>query len=184
LVPGESGATEVLVLSYEKDLSWLPGLNYDRVPMNRKSLTWLVMMAYLPLGFGCAAQSDSNSKQLRELTEQVRGLQATTDRLQERLSALENSRTKERGPAVVTTPPMDTPNLPVVRMGAETVLPSVEASAVSNSSEEPRPLIVGEGSRIETRTSGSEASVLPPSPRRGKDTKRSSGATDPGKTSP
>lgn len=173
-------------------MSWFDGLNYDPCPMTRTPpLSWL-LVAVLPLAFGCAAQSDDRGKQIVQLSEQVRRLQATTDRLQERLSALENARAREaeRPPRVTQLAPEIPTGLPVVKMSSEPGSSSPEASSTTTDDDEPRPLIVGEGARIETRTSGAETSAPGASPRRAKDKpatdssiKRSNATTESGKKS-
>lgn len=160
--------------------------------MTRTPRLPLLLFAVVPLALGCAAQTDDRGKQITQLSEQVRRIQATTDRLQERLSALENIRVREaeRKPHVTQLPPDVPAGLPVVKMQPEAGAPSAEVPSTTPEEEEPRPLIVGEGARIETRTGGIDAPTTGSSPRRTKEksatdgsVKRSNATTDVGKKS-
>jgi hypothetical protein len=113
------------------------------------------------LGFtvGCASQSDAAHKQVEELEGRVRRLQALSDRLEERVVAVEASlkvgtRTN-RSPMASTD--ISRPELPVVQMAPTAPPPSAPDAAPED--EEPRPLIVGEGSRVEARSGGTVTSV-------------------------
>lgn len=176
----------------EKDLSGFLGLNYDHQPMTRPLAKHLAFAAMVPLALGCASQSDSNAKQVRDLSEQVRRLQSMTDRLEERLSALENARGKSQPRLTSSMSPPDTvPDLPVVRASPDTASTAADVRSSQPESEESRPLIVGEGTRVETRNSGNESAVVTAA-RRAKEksgneptkAKRANGATEPGKKSP
>ncbi len=177
----------------KKDLSWFPGLNYDPHPMTRSLVLRSAFAPLLLLGMGCASQSDNSGRQVRELTDQVRRLQSTTDRLEERLAAIENARQRDaqRPPPTVSLA-SELPNLPVVKVNPDSSVSANEARPIAGDGDEPRPLIVGEGSRIETRSSGNESTSVTPAPRRPKDksatepttTKRPNGAMDSGKKSP
>lgn len=153
--------------------------------MTRSILVGLACSALLLQLVGCAAQSNNQTKQINELSEQVRRLQATTDHLQERMSALENLRAREseRSSRQVPAATPGVPDLPVVKMTPDARAGTSDAPAANGETEEPRPLIVGEGSRIETRSSG-EPIVAP---RRSKDkvsdttSKRPSSAPESGK---
>lgn len=135
--------------------------------MTRSTLVGLAWAALLSQLVGCASQSNTQTKQLNELNEQVRRLQATSDHLQERMSALENLRARESERASRQLPAATpgVPDLPIVKMTPDARPSSHETSSVTGDNEEPRPLIVGEGSRIETRSSGE--AIAPP--RRSKD---------------
>lgn len=184
-----SRAPWVLCRFIKKDLSRFDGLNYDPQPMTRLTLSGLVGTVLVWQLTGCATQSDVQTKQLNELKEQVRRLQATSDRLQERLSALENQAVQDgqesQRPLPVVTPGV--PELPVVKMSPEPKPPTADPSAYTGESEEPRPLIVGEGSRIETRTSNGEAATSNATVRRSKEKpgdapgKRTNSAAESGK---
>lgn len=138
--------------------------------MTRSLLLCPAFAALLALGSGCAAQTDASSKRLNELNEQVRRLQATTDRLQERLSALENARVREveRAPQPGSAPSA-IPELPVVKLQANADSSQLEQPSGAAETNEPRPLIVGEGSRIETRTGNSDSGAASSSQRRAKE---------------
>lgn len=160
--------------------------------MTRSAVQCLPFAAVMFLGMGCASQSDSSARQVRELTDQVRRLQATTDRLEERLSAIEHARPKEvqRPPNSVSLT-TDMPDLPVVKVNPESGASASSVRSGGGDADEPRPLIVGEGSRVETRASGAEPSNANlPARRKEKSaaepatTKQKSGATDAGKKTP
>jgi outer membrane murein-binding lipoprotein Lpp len=161
--------------------------------MNRSVVQSLACAASFLLGMGCASQSDAGSRQVRELSEQVRRIQSATDRLEERLAAVENARQRDAqrpaGPVSLTT---DVPELPVVKVQPAPAVSTNDLRPTTGDGDEPRPLIVGEGSRIETRPGGGESlhSNLPV--RRSKDkttvettsTKRQTSGTDSGKKTP
>ena len=158
--------------------------------MLRSLFSCIALIAIGSLAAGCASQSDGHARQVRELGAQVRQLQATSDRLEERLAAVENARRHEpTKPLTGTAPPSDVPELPIVRLHSE-AMPGAAGEGHSGAAEtdEPRPLIVGEGSRVETRASGESAPANTPL-RRSKDkanaepspSKRSAGPADAGK---
>lgn len=178
----------------EKDLSWLRGLHYDHDPMTRNIVRRSLLAALLLCGSGCAAQSDNSSKQLHALADQVRRLQSTADRLEERMAAIENARLREtQRTASLPVVSSEIPSLPVIKADSESSAVSGDSSPPQGETgDEPRPLIVGEGSRIETRSSGVELPATNNPTRRMKDkpssdsvgVKRPNVARDSGKKSP
>jgi len=125
--------------------------------MTRSIVQCSAYVSLVLLGMGCASQSDSGTRQLRELGEQVRRLQATTDRMEERLAAIENARLKDvQRPPVPVSLTNDVPNLPVVKVNPDAGALTDGSRPTAGDADESRPLIVGEGTRIETRSSGAE----------------------------
>jgi len=111
----------------------------------------LLLALALP-AVGCSSERDTVEKQLAKLREQVTELQAETDRMGERLDAVEASKpapTDERL-ASATPETMSRPKLKVVRVdpdaGAEPEVSDADSDAG------PRVVIQGEGKSLETRT--------------------------------
>lgn len=169
------------------------GLNYDHLSMTFSDVKrFAVGFLWLPLLGGCATQTDEQSRQLRELTDRLARMQSTTDRLEERVSALETVHRTQSVKQVQTGNSAGVPaDLPVVKMAPPTsAIPSEGIAGVNSESEEPRTLIVGEGSRVEARSGAQESSPSNPLPKRSKDkatestTKKPGGTTETGKKTP
>ncbi len=170
------------------------GPGYDPAPMRASTAVPVWFGCLLVLGAivqGCASQSQETKARVDKLEIRQSQLQATVDRLEERLAAVENA---ARAQASRPAPAMDAasestrPDLPLYRLGPEGASPppaSAGAAPTSDDGPVERPLIVGEGSRVETRTvSGPEASSPPPSSKNSpKGTRRSSRTSETG-TSP
>jgi hypothetical protein len=157
------------------------------VPSIVKRLARGLIWFTLPLG--CASEKDATSKHLNDLSERVGRLQTINDRLEERVSALEAAtRARNEKPMVQSRSTALPQDLPVVKM-APALETSNEPIPMSGDSDEPRTLIVGEGSRVEARKSD-EVTGTSPSKRSKEKTvtepssKKSSGAADTGKKTP
>ena len=135
--------------------------------MRPASWVWLFVVA--TLGSACGDQANAKDRQMRELESRVRQLQASSDRMESRVLALE---ALMRTPRPVSTQsdqraPMR-PELPVVRVNPGQ--PATESHILrEGTSEDPsddaaRLSIVGQGSRVETRsvTGGSQAALARP----------------------
>jgi hypothetical protein len=112
---------------------------------------------------GCASDHDKVEKQLAKLREQVAELQADTDRMGERLDAVEASKAPA-GPsdhrlASVGPETMSRPKLKVVRVGPDAGAEPVASDADSEAG--PRVVIQGEGKSLETRTLPGTAKPTP-----------------------
>jgi hypothetical protein len=144
---------------------------------------------WFTLPLGCASSNDATSKHLTELSERVSRLQTINDRLEERVSALEAAtRARNEKPTVPSRSTALPQDLPVVKM-APALETSNEPIPMSGDGDEPRTLIVGEGSRIEARKSD-EVTSLSPSKRSKEKTvtepssKKASGSAETGKKTP
>jgi hypothetical protein len=110
------------------------------------------------------------------------------------MAAIENNRSKaDPRPPIPVTLTSDIPELPVVKATrTDTGTAASENRNVPSDADESRPLIIGEGSRIETRSSAGESPGTTVSVRRNKDkpavestaAKRPKAATDSGKKAP
>jgi hypothetical protein len=130
------------------------GPAYDWRIMRPKS--GLPLIAAAVVAMGCANQTGATDRQLREQEVGIKRLSANSDRLEERILALEaamrSGRDPDRGPQ---DPGAARPELPVVR-----VVPSGQKAEDAADTEQPsegdsddtrRLVIVGEGSRVEAR---------------------------------
>jgi hypothetical protein len=122
--------------------------------LGRAVLPWLLVFAS-----GCSSEKDGVEKQLSKLEEQVRHLQSETDRMGERLDAVESRKiavAHEPEERVATNSnTISRPKLKVVRMepGDEGVVddaPETTASAPDDDTG-PRVVIQGEGKSVESR---------------------------------
>lgn len=124
-----------------------------RSPSVSRWATLLLFLLGVP-AFGCASDHDRVEQQLQKLREQVTELQAETDRMGERLDAVEASRTTappaDERLASAAPKTMSRPKLKVVRVEPGGT-PEAEVSD-ADSDAGPRLLIQGEGKALETRT--------------------------------
>jgi hypothetical protein len=118
-----------------------------------------VLAALLCSVLGCSSDKDHMEKQLSKLREEVSHLQSDTDRMGERLDAMEVRQAavphyaEERVAQGPTT--LSRPKLKVVRVepGAESAVAETEpADAPPDADSGPRVLIQGEGKSLESRT--------------------------------
>ena len=118
-----------------------------------------VLAALLCSVLGCSSDKDHMEKQLSKLREEVQHLQSDTDRMGERLDAMEVRQAavphyaEERVAQSATT--LSRPKLKVVRVepGAEGAVAETEpADAPPDADSGPRVLIQGEGKSLESRT--------------------------------
>ena len=121
---------------------------------------------------GCGGQADAQKKRIRELEEELTRLQNTHDRLDERVTSLELSRSApEESPSTPAKadsaePPqaanLERPPLKVFRLGPSANGTSVAPAAVEqeapgdDDSGEPRPVIRGSGQNVQ-KASGTAA---------------------------
>lgn len=130
----------------------------------------------LTLGSGCAANASSTDKQIQSLRDELTMTQTALDRMEERLSAMEASSKVSAAapPAGGGTGLLARPDLRVVKLtpanpgtGAESAPDPASPPTVAQAPEEAegeRPVIVGEGSRLETRMQRPGAEVMPSTP--------------------
>jgi hypothetical protein len=118
--------------------------------VSRWAAALLVALA-LPV-VGCSSDRDTVEKQLAKLREQVTELQAETDRMGERLDAVEASKPAptDQRTASVAPETMSRPKLKVVRVDPEAGVEPEVSDADSDAG--PRVVIQGEGKSLETRT--------------------------------
>lgn len=111
---------------------------------------------------GCAGQSAEMEQRLAKLELKLAQLQAVSDRSEERVAALENAARidSERARVAPASVPENPTDLPVVHLGpgTENAQPKPIDLPNEEGANDSRPLIVGEGERVETR-SVSDASV-------------------------
>lgn len=122
-------------------------------------------LAFTVLALGCASQSSNTERQLREQEERLKRLTATSDRLEERVSALEVA-AKGAGTVVrheVSAAPAR-PDLPTVMLAPEKSetepAPNNEGASDPTTDDNRRVVIVGEGSRVEARAAGESSSLV------------------------
>ncbi|HEY3498673.1 MAG TPA: hypothetical protein VGK73_28475 [Polyangiaceae bacterium] len=113
----------------------------------------------LAFGLGaCAAQEDSVEKQLSKLHDDITRLQAETDRMSERMEALElrgtaSARSEERVASSAPPTTVSRPKLKVVRVEPDGEPTAADASDPGTEGDSaPRLLIQGEGKTLESRT--------------------------------
>ncbi|HWP09241.1 MAG TPA: hypothetical protein VNN72_26035 [Polyangiaceae bacterium] len=119
---------------------------------------WAVPLA-LSLA-ACSTEHDPMEKQLKKMQDQLTQLQSETDRMGERLDAVEvraassprasDDRVAAAGPATT----LSRPKLKIVRVepGVELGTESGDADQAAEADNAPRVLIQGEGKSLETRT--------------------------------
>lgn len=157
----------------EKDLYGSVAINYDRPRMPQKvdKRSYLALL-WLLTANGCATQSPDMEKQLREATERLHRLESRSDRLEERVSALELVKRTQASRGPEEGRPAGVPSdLPVVKMEPTRGAIGSDAADPGGETDEPRTLIVGEGARVETKTV-SESSGAAASPKATLPTKR------------
>jgi len=129
-------------------------------------MSWLAPVVF---ALGCASQSNNTDRQLRDQQAVITRLTATTDRLQERVIALEaaaNGKAAGSHSEQPMNPPR--PDLPTVKVTPD----KPDAEPIWNSgdgvdaapSDSGRVVIVGEGSRVEARAAGDTNSTEGPRP--------------------
>jgi hypothetical protein len=124
-------------------------------------VTWTTLL-FVPVSvLACASQSAEQDRQLKDLTMRVRQLSTNYERLEERLSAVEALERYKAGTAESAPSPSSTrPDLPTVMAGPNEPPMTESASlepgraAETSSDDSHRLMIVGEGSRVETRVDG------------------------------
>jgi|RhiMethySRZTD1v2_1073278.scaffolds.fasta_scaffold53029_4 hypothetical protein len=132
---------------------------------------------------GCGGSADAQKKRVRELEEELTQLQNSHDRLEERVTSLEVSRPDPRAepkataasnadsnpaPAEERALPatLERPPLKVFKLGPNAgapppaAAPSAEEAPGEEASDEPRPVIRGQGQRIE-KTVAAKAAPAP-----------------------
>jgi hypothetical protein len=124
-------------------------------------VTWATVLLVPFSVLACASQSAEESRQMKDLAARVRQLSTNYERLEERLGAVEALERYKTGTADNAPSPSNTrPNLPTVMAGpneqpmTESAPPEPGRAAESSSDDSHRLMIVGEGSRVETRVDG------------------------------
>jgi len=115
------------------------------------------LCALSALSAGCASDGEAVEKRLAKLQEEVTRIQSETDRMSERLDAVELRQATAPSSAdrVASAPQatMSRPKLKVVRVEPGPSEPNVEAPAAQPADESgPRVIIQGEGKALESRT--------------------------------
>jgi hypothetical protein len=122
--------------------------------LGRAVLPWLVVFAA-----GCSSEKDGVEKQLSKLQDQLRHLQSETDRMGERLDAVESRQATASRPAEERVAnngsTLERPKLKVVRMepGDEAAADDAPETGAPPPEDDtaPRLVIQGEGKSIESR---------------------------------
>ena len=128
------------------------GPTYDSGRM--RLITFLSLAATT---IGCASQSNATDRQVREQDGRIKRLSANCDRLEERVVALEAALRENAGltaktPGANAAMP-DLPTIKVVPDGQKAEAATATERYPEDATEDTRRLvIVGEGSRVETRT--------------------------------
>jgi hypothetical protein len=119
----------------------------------------LVLPPFVLLAAGCASDKDHVDKQLSKLKDEVLHLQSESDRMAERLDAMEARQANPPRPSeervASNTSAVLRPKLKIVRMepGEENAADDGSQAAPEPAADDgPRVLIRGEGTSIETRT--------------------------------
>jgi hypothetical protein len=106
--------------------------------------------------FGCASEGEALEKRLAKLQEEVTRVQSQTDRMAERLDAVElrqatapraDERVAKAEPTTVARP-----KLKVVRVESDGVVPDETLDSPPADESGPRVVIQGEGKSVETRS--------------------------------
>lgn len=118
------------------------------------------------LAAACAAQNSQTDRQVQELERRVKQLSAKSDRMEDRLAALElayRAATDNTERAASATPIR--PELPTVKVNPNESTPEVghelDRARDPTADDAKRLTIVGEGSRIETRVGGDSTGPSP-----------------------
>jgi hypothetical protein len=119
--------------------------------------------------FACAAEQDSIEKQLAKLHDDVTRLQAETDRMSERMDAMEVRNASPAPPAEervasAENTTLTRPKLKVVRVEPDSEPSAAAAADPAADPEAPRVLIQGEGKTLESRTLPGTAPKPAPKP--------------------
>jgi hypothetical protein len=130
-----------------------------RFPCASDLIRWAIPLFLVPLA-GCAAEKDAADHQFTKLRDEITRLQSETDRMGERLDAMEarqaaTPRYAEDKLASASSPTtLSRPKLKVVRVepGAELANDGDGEAAQPENDGSPRLLIQGEGKTLETRT--------------------------------
>lgn len=121
----------------------------------------------------CASQSAEQDRQMKDLSARVRQLSTNYERLEERLVAVEALERHKAGTAETASSPAPVstrPDLPTVKAGPNEQTMSESSSPEpghvgETSADDPnRLMIVGEGSRVETRAAGDARTPTAASP--------------------
>ncbi len=126
-------------------------------------VTWATVLLVPFSVLACASQSAEESRQMKDLAARVRQLSTNYERLEERLGAVEALERYKAGTADNAPSPSITstrPDLPTVMAGPneqpmnESTSPEPSRTVEPSSDDSHRLMIVGEGSRVETRVDG------------------------------
>jgi len=124
-------------------------------------VTWATLL-FVPFSvLACGSQSAEQDRQVKDLSARVRQLSTNYERLEERLGAVEALERYKAGTADSAPSPNGTrPDLPTVMVGpseqpmTESASPESNRAVETSSDDSHRLMIVGEGSRVETRVEG------------------------------
>lgn len=110
---------------------------------------------FILLASGCASEGDALDKRFAKLQEELTRVQSQTDRMAERLDAVELRQAAtpkpDEGRVASAEPTTQTrPKLKVVRVEADGEVPSDESQVPAD--DGPRVIIQGEGKTLETRS--------------------------------
>jgi hypothetical protein len=137
----------------------------------RSACVFSTRHALLPLlvllGTGCASEGDALDKRFAKLQEELTRVQSQTDRMAERLDAIELRQATAPKPdegRVANAEPttLSRPKLKVVRVEADGEVPSDESQAPAD--DGPRVIIQGEGKTLETRSVATPPQKSAPKP--------------------
>jgi hypothetical protein len=124
-------------------------------------VTWATLLIVPFSVLACASQSAEDARQVKDLAARVRQLSTNYERLEERLGAVEALERYKAGTADSAPSPSNTrPDLPTVMAGpneqpmTESASPEPSRAVETSSDDSHRLMIVGEGSRVETRVDG------------------------------
>lgn len=123
---------------------------------------------------GCSSEKDPMDRQLSKLRDQIAELQNETDRMGERVDAMEARQASaarqadDRAVAQASSGTLSRPKLKVVRVEPGGEMAGDEGVASNDAAQEsdgPRVVIQGEGKSLETRTVGSAPTAAKTSPK-------------------
>lgn len=134
---------------------------------------------------GCASEGEALEKRLAKLQEEVTRVQAETDRMAERLDAMElRQATQQRAEERVASAEVantSRPKLKVVRVDSGGDLDAANVEHVPADDSGPRVIIQGEGKSLETRSVPGTAKSAPKSESKSDAPKKSDASKSPAK---
>ena len=139
------------------------------------------------LATGCASEGDALDKRFAKLQEELTRVQSQTDRMAERLDAVELRQASAQKPdaeRVASTAPttVSRPKLKVVRVEADGEVPDDSQAPADEAG--PRVIIQGEGKSLETRSIAAPPKSTPKPSESGKKPSESGKKAEPAKAAP